>query len=86
MQDLLVVALAASFVVTAIERFVDLSFLRGFVALAASAVGVWLLNYEWGRVVLWMMDGAFLALILILIGERLATPPPIALERTRRGL
>lgn len=84
--DLLVIALAVAFVISAIERFVELPSLRGFVALAFSAIGTWLMDYRYGTLVVLAMAAAFLSLVLVLVGERLATPPPIALERTRRGL
>jgi hypothetical protein len=84
--DLLVIALATAYALTLIERFVDLTFLRGLLALAFSAAGTWVFEYRDGPALLVSMGGAFLALLMILFGERLATPPMVALERTRRPL
>ena len=84
--DLTVVALAAAFVVSAVESLVELPFLRGLTALVAAGLGTWLMGFPLAVALVVAPAAAFLALLLVLVGERLATPPPVALERTRRGL
>lgn len=81
--DLLIVALAVAFLITAIERWVDLSWLRGIIAWAGGAGAVFLLDYRDTTALLMSMAGAFVALLMVLVGERLATPPPLVLDKRR---
>lgn len=83
---LIVAALAVAFLISAIERWIDLSWVRGVVALAGSAVAVFMLDHRGTEALLLAMASAFVALMLVLAGERLATPPPILLERNRNVL
>ena len=59
--DLLVVSLATAYAITALERFVDLSFLRGFIALGFSAAGAWVFDYRDGPAHMLAMGGACVA-------------------------
>lgn len=81
--DLLVAALAVAFLITAIERWLDLSWLRGIIAWAGGAGAVFLLDYRGTEALLMSMAGAFVALLMVLVGERLATPPPLVLDKRR---
>jgi hypothetical protein len=81
--DLLIVTLAVAFFITAVERFIDLSWLRGIVAWAGAAAAVFVLDYRGWGALLTSMATAFLALLFVLVGERLATPPPMVLDKRR---
>jgi hypothetical protein len=74
LTDLLVVSAAAAFIISFVERWLDGGLFRGGVALLASVVGLWVLNYDGWRAVIAAMASAFAALIMVLVGERLATP------------
>lgn len=82
--DVLIVAAAAAFFVSAAERFRDLGLLRGILALVLAIVGVILLDYPWQESVLLAPAGAFLTLFMLLAAERTATQPPMVLDRRSR--
>lgn len=86
LTDLLIVALASSFLVSFAERWIEEpGVLRGLIALAGSIAGVLIFGYTEILVTAYMsFASAFLALIFMLVGERLATPPPVLLESRRR--
>ena len=80
--DLLIVALAASFILVAVERWLDISFLRGVIAYAVSLGGMFSFGGYRDVELFWLSFAtAFVSLVLMLIGERLAAEPPIVLER-----
>jgi len=83
-SDLLIVAAAAAFIVSFAERWLSSGLFRGLGALAVSAVALFLLGYDGWRAVIAALAAAFAALIMVLVGERLATPPPIAIDSRRR--
>jgi hypothetical protein len=61
--------------------------LRGVVALLLSVGGALLFDYSGWMLVVAATASAFIVLILILVGERLATPPPLVVDTRRsRGL
>lgn len=84
--DLLIVALAGAFAITAIERWIDVGWLRGVLAWGFAAGGVFLFDYRGTQALVLSMAAAFVALLALLVGERLASPPPIVMERSRTGL
>lgn len=83
LADLIIIALAVSFVVSFVDRWLVLPFLRGLVSLILAVGGGILFEYTGWMLVLSSTASAFLVLIMILIGERLATPPPLVVD-TRR--
>ena len=84
LADLLIVALSSAFVVSLVERWIDHPLVRGFAALVTSIGGMVILGYSGMLLALLATAAAFGALIAILVGERLATPPPIAVDTRRR--
>ena len=82
--DVLIIAAGAAYVVTFAERWVDGGLLRGLIALAASVLGVGVYGYSRGEAVVASLSAAYLALLMVLIGERLATPPPMVVDPRRR--
>lgn len=87
LTDLLIVALSASFVVSFVDRWLYWPMLRGLVALLLSIGGALLFDYSGWMLVVAATASAFIVLILILVGERLATPPPLVVDTRRsRGL
>lgn len=61
--------------------------LRGLAALVLSIGGALIFDYSGWMLVLASTASAFVVLILILVGERLATPPPMVVDTRRsRGL
>jgi hypothetical protein len=87
LTDLLIVALSASFVVSFVDRWLNYPMLRGVVALLLSIGGALLFDYSGWMLVVAATASAFVVLILILVGERLATPPPLVVDTRRsRGL
>lgn len=84
LTDLLIVALSSAFVVSFVERWIDHPLVRGGVALVMSVAGMLVLDYSGMRLAVVSTAAAFGTLIAILVGERLATPPPIAVDPRRR--
>ena len=82
--DLLVVSLATAYAITALERFVDLTFLRGFIALGFSAAGVFVFDYRDGPALVLSMGGAFLALSIMAITEAVISRETIVADLRRR--
>ena len=82
--DLLVVSLATAYAITALERFVDLSFLRGLIALGFSAAGVWFLDYRDGPALVVSMGGAFLALSAMAVVEAVISRETVVADLRRR--
>lgn len=82
--DLLIISMAAAFVTSFVERWVEHPLFRGGLAAILSIIGVVVFEYSGGRAVVLSLAAAFGTLILILIGERLATPPPLLLDNRRR--
>lgn len=80
---LLIAALAVAFLITAIERWLDLSWLRGVIAWAGAGAAVFVLDYRGTDALLTSMAVAFVALLAVLVGERMATPPPMVLDKRR---
>lgn len=82
---LLIVAMASAFVTSFVDRWLPVGIYRGVVALATSGLGMLSLGYFGvGQGTLMSFAAAFGSLMLILAGERLATPPPIAIDNRRR--
>lgn len=79
-----VVALATAYALTALERFVDLSFLRGIIALGFSAAGAFLIDYRDGSALLVSMGGAFLALSAMAVIEAVISRETIVADLRRR--
>lgn len=87
LTDLLIVALSASFLVSLVDPWLHWPMLRGLVALLFSLGGAVLFDYSGWMLVVGATASAFVVLILILVGERLATPPPLVVDpRRSRGL
>jgi ABC-type transport system involved in cytochrome bd biosynthesis fused ATPase/permease subunit len=87
LTDLLIVALSASFIVSFLDRWMTYPMLRGLAALVLSIGGALLFDYSGWMLVVAATASAFLVLIMILVGERLATPPPLVVDNRRsRGL
>lgn len=84
LETLLIVALATAYAVTALERFVDLSFLRGFIALGFSAAGTWVFDYRDGPALALAMGGAFLALSTLAIIEAVVSRETIVADLRSR--
>ena len=83
--DLLIIAAASAFVVSFAERWLpDNGLYRGAVAFLSSVAGLLVLGYDGWSGVVYALAAAYTALIMILVGERLATPPPIAIDPRRR--
>jgi hypothetical protein len=83
--DLLIVALAASFVVSFLERWFESGLLRGIASLVMSVGGILVFGYTaWAEVAYLSLAAAFGALLLLLLGERMATPPPMVLDPRHR--
>jgi hypothetical protein len=86
LADLLIVALSVSFVVSFVDRWLYWPMLRGLSALLLSFGGALLFDYSGWMLVVAATASAFLVLIMILVGERLATPPPLVVDpRRTRG-
>jgi hypothetical protein len=87
LTDLLIVALSAAFIVSFVDRWMNYPMLRGAAALLLSIGGSFVFGYTGWDVVMLSTASAFVVLILILVGERLATPPPLVVDTRRsRGL
>jgi hypothetical protein len=84
LTDLLVIALATAYGVTALERFVDLTFLRGFIALGFAAAGSWVLDYREGLALMVSMGGAFLALMALAVTETIISRGTLVMDLRRR--
>lgn len=84
LTDLLIVALAASFLVSFLDRWFDSGLFRGIAALIASVGGLLILDYTGWIVAVLALAAAFASLLMVLLGERLATPPPMVLDSRRR--
>jgi hypothetical protein len=84
LTDLLIVALAASFIVSFLDRWFDSGLYRGITALIVSAGGVLVFEYTGWIVGVLALAAAFASLLMVLVGERLATPPPMVLDPRRR--
>lgn len=82
--DLLIIAAAAAFVVSFAERWMDHPLFRGGLSVCLSIIGVGTFGYSGGKAVVLSLAAAFVALIMILIGERLATPPAMVVDNRRR--
>jgi hypothetical protein len=82
--DLLVVSLATAYGITALERFVDLTFLRGFIALGFSAAGVFVFDYRDGPALILAMGGAFLALMYLAVTEAVISRETIVADLRRK--
>ena len=83
--DLLIVALATGFVVSFADRWLPDGMYRGALSLIVS--GGWTLvvfDYSGWLAAMLACASAFTSLIMILIGERLATPPPMVVDNRRR--
>jgi hypothetical protein len=85
LTDLLIVALATGLLVSFADRWLPDGMWRGALALVVS-VGWTLvvLDYSGWMAAMIACAAAFTSLIMILIGERLATPPPMVLDNRRR--
>jgi hypothetical protein len=83
LTDLLIVALAAAFIVSFLDRWMTYPMLRGISALLLSIGGSFVFGYTGWDVVMLSTAAAFVVLILILVGERLATPPPMVIDPRR---
>lgn len=84
LTDLLIIALAASFIVSLVERWLDFPLLRGGVALLISIIGVAGFGYADWRAVFLALASAFVSMIALLIGERLATQPMLLVDNRNR--
>lgn len=84
LTDLIVIALSASFIVSFVDRWLVWPFLRGLLALLLSIGGAVIFDYTGWMLVVASTASAFSVLIMILIGERLATPPPMVVDTRRR--
>lgn len=85
LTDLLVVALASAYALTALERFWDLSFLRGLLALGFSAAGAWVFEYRDGPALMVSMGGAFLALTTMAITEAVISRETVVMDLRKRS-
>lgn len=82
--DLLIVAAAAAFVVSLIERWVALDWVRGVVALVVTTPGLILVfDYSNLHAIYMAVASSFVALVMVLGAERLATEPPILVDSRR---
>ena len=84
LTDLLIVALAASFIIVAVERWIDISWLRGVVAFALSLGGMYSFGEYRDVELFWLAFATgFVTLVLMLVGERLASEPPVIVKDRR---
>lgn len=84
LTDLLIVALAAAFFVSLIDRWFDEpGIFRGVIALGVSIGGVFAAGHgHESPVQIGYLSCAatFISLLLVLVGERLATVPPVVIR------
>jgi hypothetical protein len=84
LTDLLIIALAAAFVISFIERwFEEPGILRGVVALGVSIGGVFAAGHGHEspvQVGYLSCAATFISLLLVLVGERLASVPPVVIR------
>lgn len=81
LTDLLIVALAASFIIVAVERWIDISWLRGILAYVLSLGGMYSFGDYRDVDLFWLSFATgFVTLVLMLAGERLASEPPIVVK------
>lgn len=82
--DLLIVAAAAAFAISLIERWFSLDWGRGVVAMAVTTPGVILVfDYSNLHAIYMSVASSFVALVMVLGAERLATEPPILVDSRR---
>lgn len=85
--DLLIVSLAAAFIIVAVERWVDISWLRGIVAYLLSLGGTFSFGGYRDVDLFWLSFATgFVTLVLLLVGERLASEPPIVVKDRNQTL
>lgn len=83
LAHVLIAAGAAAYLVVAVERFVDLSFLRGLLSLLASTGALWLLGEHWPGLLPMALCAAFVGLTAIVLTET-ATSRPTVIDRLGR--
>jgi hypothetical protein len=88
LSDLLIVALSTSFVLSFFDQWLNRGILRGaFVLAVAALLMAFVFDYTGWLLFTVATAAAFSALLMVLVGERLATPPPMVLDSRRaRGL
>lgn len=84
LEDALIVALASALIVTIVSFPFEEEpkMLRGITALVSALVGIRVLGYTaWGESIVVGMASAYTALLLVILGERMATVAPVVLSR-----
>lgn len=85
LTHVLVAGLATAYLLTSIERFLDLAFLRGLIALVAAVGGVWLFGYTWPLIVPIGMAAAFVGLTSMVVAEFIANRIHAVIDMRRRS-